>query len=55
VRQETFAAFQKFKYFPINFVSWLIQKQMLNLGYEVVNEVKDLTGNKLMTYDENSL
>jgi hypothetical protein len=52
VRQETFATFQNSKYYPINFEVDESKADTLNfLGYEAINEVSDLTGNELTTYD----
>ncbi|WP_194851063.1 M14 family metallopeptidase [Nonlabens antarcticus] len=51
-RQESFTAFQNLKYYPINFEVDKSKADTLNFkGYESLNEVSDLTGNKLTTYD----
>jgi len=51
-RQQTFAAFQKSQYYPINFKVDETKADTLNfLGYEAVESKSSLTGNPLMTYD----
>jgi hypothetical protein len=51
-RQETFTTFQNSKYYLINFEVDEAKADTLDfLGYQAVNEVSNLTGNKLTTYN----
>ncbi|BAO54265.1 M14 family metallopeptidase [Nonlabens marinus] len=52
VRQENFTAFQAASYYPINFEVDESYADTLDFkGYEAIENVSELTGNKLMTYD----